>query len=259
MEQQQQIFDLLLEQEDVSWKQILYDLVKNEEMDPWNIDITLLTHKYIQMIKNMKENNLRISGKVLLAAAFLLKIKSTHLIDHDISNLDKLLSQTEEMIDEEELFSDLSGKREKQQFKLIPRNPQPRNRKVSINDLVDALQRAMASKRRILAKQKPIKFEMPKRGVDIVEIIRDIYHKIVYYTDKQQQEKLSFTHLLPPRAGKREKVYTFIPILHLENEDKIVTQQEKAFDEIWASDKFSFPLQIATLALSSPENIGSDN
>ena len=232
--QQQQVIDLLLEQDDVAWKRILYDLVKTEQMDPWNIDITLLTQKYIQMIKDMKENNLRISGKVLLAAAFLLKIKSTHLVDHDIFNLDRLLSQTEEMIDEEELFSDLAGnKKDRQHFQLIPRNPQPRNRKVSINDLVDALQRAMASKRRILAKQRPVKFIMPKRGVDIVEVIRDIYYKIVYYTDKDKNEKLSFSKLLPPRAGRREKVFTFIPLLHLENEDQITTEQEKAFGEIY--------------------------
>ena len=51
---QQKIFDLLLEQEEISWKTIIYDLVKSEEMDPWDINITLLTQKYIQVIKEMK-------------------------------------------------------------------------------------------------------------------------------------------------------------------------------------------------------------
>ena len=86
---QQQIFDLLLEQEDVTWKSILYELVKTEQMDPWDIDITLLTKKYIQIIKELQQQDFRISGKILLAAAFLLKIKAAHLVDHDISNLDK--------------------------------------------------------------------------------------------------------------------------------------------------------------------------
>ncbi len=232
---QQQIFELLLEQEDVSWKSILYDLVKTEQMDPWDIDITLLTQKYIQIIKAMQEHDFRISGKILLAAAFLLKIKSAHLVDHDISNLDKLINQSEDSLDEENLFNDAENgsSKEKQQFTLIPRHPQPRSRKVSIHDLVDALQRAMASKKRILAKQRPVKFILPERKIDIMGVIRDLYHKIVYYTNKENAEKLTFTQLLPPRAGRQEKAYTFIPLLHLENQHKVETEQAKPFDEIY--------------------------
>lgn len=232
---QQQIFELLLEQEDVSWKSILYDLVRTEQMDPWDIDITLLTQKYIHIIKAMQEHDFRISGKILLAAAFLLKIKSAHLVDHDISNLDKLINQSEESMDEESLFNDLEGghPKDKQQFALIPRHPQPRSRKVSIHDLVEALQRALASKKRILAKQRPVKFVLPERKMDIMGVIRELYHKIVYYTNKESSDKLTFTQLLPPRAGRLEKAYTFIPLLHLENQHKVETEQAKPFDEIY--------------------------
>jgi len=95
------------------------------------------------------------------------------------------------------------------------------------------LQKAMATKKRILDRQRPVKFVLPDRKIDIMEVIKDIYHKIVYYTEKDQMDKLSFTQLLPPRAGKQEKVFTFVPLLHLENEDKITTEQERPFDEIY--------------------------
>ena len=226
---QQQVMDLLLQQEEVSWRTILYDLVRTEQMDPWDINITLLTQEYIKVIKKMQEHDLRISGKILLAAAILLKMKSTHLIDNDLNNLDKLLNQTEDA--EEELLNLMeTNPPSKEKFQLIPRHPQPRNRKVSIHDLVEALQQALASKRRILARDKPVHFQMPKTKVDIVAIIRDIYYKIAYYADKE--EKLTFSRLLPPNAGKREKVYTFVPILHLENEQKISTKQAQPFGEI---------------------------
>ncbi len=231
---QQRIFDLLLQQEDVTWKTLLYDLVKEEQMDPWDINVTLLTHKYIELIKGMKEHDFRISGKILLAAAILLKIKSTHLVENDIAQLDQLINETEEEVLEEELFDELHNevKKEKQTFQLIPRNPQPRNRKVSIEDLTKALQRAMASKRRFLERQRPRKFTVPKRKIDIGEVIRDVFHKINYYTKKQKKKSLSFQKLLPPKAGKKETVYTFLPLLHLENQEKIVTEQEKAFADI---------------------------
>ena len=64
-------------------------------------------------------------------------------------------------------------------------------------------------------------------------IIREMYHKISYYSAKEDGQELSFTKLLPPHAGKKEKVYTFIPLLHLENEKKIETTQKAHFDEIY--------------------------
>ncbi len=232
MSEQQQVVELLLEQDEISWRTILYDLVRTEQMDPWDINITIITQKYIDLIKKLQEHNLRVSGKILLAAVFLLKIKSSYLLDHDISNLDRLISQTEDADEDMLEIGPDNQKRVKEKYQLIPRNPQPRNRKVSIHDLIDALQKAMATRKTILAKQRPVKFILPKRNVDIMEVIRDLYHKIVYYTEKDQKVELTFSELLPPRAGKMEKVYTFVPLLHLENEQRIETRQNKAFDEI---------------------------
>ena len=236
---QQQVMDLLLQQEEVTWKTILYDLVKSEQMDPWDINITLLTQEYIKIIKKMQEHDLRVSGRILLAAAFLLKMKSTHLIDNDLTNLDKLLHQTEDA--EEELLDlmEAAPARSKDKYQLIPRHPQPRNRKVSIHDLVQALQQALASKRRILAREHPVTFHLPKSKNDIVTIIRDMYYKIAYYAKKE--DTISFTRLLPPAAGKKEKVYTFVPLLHLENDQKIATKQAAAFDEMYVSMKPAGP------------------
>ncbi len=229
---QEQIYDIVIEKDDITWKDLLHDLVKSEDMDPWNINLTLLTQKFIEMIKDMKEHDMKISGKVLLAAAFLLKLKSAHLLDHDISKFDSFLNDPED--EEYDEFDDefQKSERDKRQYTLIPRNPQPRSRKVSIHDLVDALQRAMETKRRKLAKNAPVKFVMAKPGVDIMEIIRELQNKIDYYSRKDPKAKLTFTKLLPPRAGKAEKVFTFIPMLHLENEGRINTHQKESFGEI---------------------------
>jgi segregation and condensation protein A len=232
---QEQIFDMLLNEEEVSWRTIIVDLVKTEQMDPWNIDITLLTQKYIQVIKEMSEHDLKVSGKIVLAAAVLLRIKSTHLLDKDISNFDSMLNQDESLDElEDELFENVEGglRRVREKYALIPRNPQPRNRKVSVHDLVNALQRAMASKKRILAKMKPVKYQMPDRHVDIMEVIRDVYHKVTYYSEKDKIKTIAFSRLLPSQPSRTDKVYTFLPLLHLENQHKIEMEQEKPFDEI---------------------------
>jgi segregation and condensation protein A len=227
-----QIMDMLIKEEEISWKTIIYDLVKTGEINPWDVNLTILTQKYIEIIKKLKEHDLKLSGKVLLAAAILLKIKTGHLIDNDIFKLDALINQGEDLEEiEDEIYQGIEGyKKDKQSYTLIPRNPQPRNRKVSIHDLVNALQRAMISKKRVLEKMRPEKFAMPSRTYDIMEVIHEMVQKIGYYSKKD--DKLTFSRLLPPKAGKQEKVYTFIPLLHLENQHKIEMVQEKPFDEI---------------------------
>ena len=229
---QDQIMDLLMKEEEISWKTIIYDLVKTGEIDPWDVNVTILTQKYIEIIKKLQEHDLKLSGKVLLAAAILLKIKTGHLIDNDISKLDALINQPEDLEEiEDEIYEGVEGhKREKESYTLIPRNPQPRNRKVSVHDLVNALQRAMVSKKRVLEKMRPEKFAIPNRKYDIMEVIHEMTQKISYYSKKD--DKLTFSRLLPPKAGKQEKVYTFIPLLHLENQHKVEMSQKKPFDEI---------------------------
>ncbi len=236
---QEKIFDLIVNQDDITWKSLLYDLVKTEQMDPWDINITLLTQKYVKTIKELKETDLKLSGKVLLAAAVLLKMKSHKLVNEDIEEFDRLMALTEEMEGDEffsEFTEDLFTKNQRdieQKYKLIPRQPQPRTRKVSIHDLVNALEKAMDSKRRSLVRQKPLKFEIPKRNFDIVETVRDIYARIKFFFQAGKNKNLTFSQLLPSHAKKQDKVYTFIPLLHLENQRKINTHQQKHFGEIF--------------------------
>ena len=46
----EKIFQILFEKDDVTWQTIIYELVKSEEIDPWDIDISLLTKKYISQV-----------------------------------------------------------------------------------------------------------------------------------------------------------------------------------------------------------------
>ena len=235
---QDQIFDILMQKEDVTWRDLIMDLVSSEGMDPWNLNLNLLTQKYIDTIKTMQEHDLKISGKILLAAALLLKFKSKHLVNVDIQRLDQMFESSHDDFEEneddfeEEDYDDSPSqeKKEKRSYQLIPRNPQPRNRKVSIDDLVNALQRAMTTKKKVLEKIKPEKFEKIRhRKIDIGEAIEEIYSKIEFYS---QSGDVTYNMLLPHNPTKEEKVFTFLPLLHLENHMKIGINQEEPFKEI---------------------------
>ena len=234
IQSQEQVFELLFDKEDVTWKSMLHELVRTEQMNPWDINISMLAQKFLEMLKTLKEMDFRISGKIILAAAILLKLKSNRLLGEDISNLDKLFAQTDEEEDGllDELQDEPIPKEEVSDFRLIPRTPQPRKRKVSIFDLVDALQKAMeVKKRRVMRDIPSVKVEIPEKKVDVSEIIKNTYSKIKNYFVQHQNAKLTFTKLVPSET-KQDKIYTFIPLLHLTNQRKIDMLQYNHFGEI---------------------------
>ena len=47
--EQEQLHDILFSRE-IGWQELIYDLINAEQLDPWNIDITILTDKYLEKI-----------------------------------------------------------------------------------------------------------------------------------------------------------------------------------------------------------------
>ena len=91
-----QLISMLVDQQEITWKSMIYDLIRSEKMDPWDVDVSVLTKKYIDMLKKLKELDLKVSGKVVLCAAILLKMKSTRLVGEDLQRLDQLFADSEE-------------------------------------------------------------------------------------------------------------------------------------------------------------------
>ena len=230
MDSNERIFQILYNSDEVTWQTLLYELVKKEQMNPWDVNISLLTKKYIETIKKLKELDFRISGKILLAAAILLKIKSNRLLNEDLSELDRLLTDSEEELADDLGLEDTPIDYEEEKHPLIPRTPQPRKRKVSIYDLVNALEKALeVKKRRVLNSIPPMDVKVPKKTKDITQVIKDVYVRIkTFFT---RQKKLTFSQLVPSDA-KEDKIYTFIPLLHLTNQRKIDLSQKEHFGEI---------------------------
>lgn len=229
---QEQIHGLLFGDK-LSWQAIIYDLINTEQLDPWDIDISLLSQKYLEKIKELEEANFFVSSKVLLAAAFLLRIKSELLLNRDIQDLDDILfgkKEEKHYIQERiELDEDVPG--------LIPRTPLPRFKKVSLQELLAALGKAITTenrriKRVVLAKQQEIEtaLSLPKRTINLKDQIKSVYDKLVEIFDKRE-ERFAFSEL----AGDtpESKVSAFIPLLHLDTQHKVWLEQEEHFDEIW--------------------------
>jgi len=230
-----QIYDILFNGDEVTWQSIIYDLIKSNEIDAWDIDLTVLTKKFLEALQKIKGTDFRISGKVVLAAAMLLKIKSKRFIEHDIQQFDELFKEPEveslEDFMEGDLDSELANL-DKEKPKLIPRTPQPRERKVTIFDLVSALEKALEVKKRKVGNfVLPERIQAPEKVRDITAIMRDVLISIQEYTNKNQVDTMVFDDLLKSDK-KKDKIYTFIPLLHLTNAGKVDLNQDGHFSQI---------------------------
>ena len=228
-----ELYDILMNRDEITWQTLIYDLIKSERMDPWDVDISLLTKRYLETLRLLKEANFLISGKVLLAAAILLKIKSDKLVDEDFADFDALLYPSDNL-NEDELYAQ-PGKQylDHEHPKLTIRTPLARKRKVNINDLIFALQKALeVDQRKTLRKlrEKEINVHVPEKKIDISHLIKTVYEKIVNFF-KFKKEILTFDKLIQSDK-KEDKIFTFIPLLHLDNQEKINLIQEEPFGEI---------------------------
>ena len=141
---QEQFFDLISGNE-LGWQVILYDLIKTEQLDPWDIDLATLADKYIEIIQLMEDADFFVSSKILLACSLLLRLKSEILINSYIQDLndalygrkdDKRTEIEKILINEDELPT------------LVPRTPMARHKKVTLQELIGALNKAIETENR---------------------------------------------------------------------------------------------------------------
>jgi len=228
---QNQFFDLITG-EGLSWQAIIYDLIKTEQLDPWDIDLGILADKYVDIIQHLEEADFFVSSKVLLACSLLLRLKSDILINSYIQDLNDALYGRKDVkkyeidrieIDENELPI------------LVPRTPMARHKKVTLEELMKALNHAINTENRRIKKEikgrqaeRSALTVMPRNFVPLKVRIKSIFG-IVDNHLKQGNDHIKFSHLAP---SKEEQLACFVPILHLSNEEKVFLRQPGHFEEI---------------------------
>ena len=205
-------------EEEITPVDILLQLVTMGKVDPWNIDIVDLTEKYIERLREMKELDLRVSARAILAASILVRMKSEALLHAD---------EEEEEEHEEKLHVDVE-----------PLAPPLRRveRYYTFDDLLDALMDALEeAEKRKPRKKKKVEIEEEVFVVDDfrVDIEKHVYrlHEIVVSMYRETKEPIKFWDLVfdpTPKIVAR----TFLYLLFLSNMGKVDLIQEEPFGEI---------------------------
>jgi len=229
---QDQIQDLLFDDR-LSWQTIIYDLINSEQLDPWDIDLSVLANKYIVRVRELEEANFFISSKVLLAASLLLRLKSEILLSKDLQSLDDILYGKKE----EKTYSQERIVLDEDIPELIPRTPLPRHKKVSLQELILALSQAISTENRrerkaLVLKQHELDayLPIPKRLVNLHDKIKGLYSKLKEIFMNSDQ-KVAFSTL--SSLDSEERLLNFVSLLHLDTQQKVWLEQEGHFEEIW--------------------------
>ena len=125
---------------------------------------------------------------------------------------------------------------------LTPKSPLPRLKKVTLDELMSALDTAINTESRRIDRELQKKqrerlayIDVPKfRRVNIKDRIRQFYAKVLSsFNNPKHKAKLKLPYSHFTKDNKDEKIACFLPMLHLSNTNKVWLEQPDHFDEIY--------------------------
>jgi segregation and condensation protein A len=214
---QMDLMDLI---EQPAWKTILIDLVKSNKMNPWDIDVAILTQKYLDKINRLETSNLKVPANAILACAILVKTKSKQL---------KLSSVEEE--DEELALSDEQKELFLEEIPDLMASRSFREGKISLDELVNSIEGIIQQ----TTPQKRNMREIPKMELDfdttsIEDKLGDVLDLIKGKVDSQG---LVMFNDLVEDTENNSLINVFLPVLFLMNSGKVLAYQEDFFGDIF--------------------------
>lgn len=212
-------FDIARFVSEATWKDILLDLVRKDKLNPWDIDITEIVGKYVDVIKGLRVMDLRIPANIILAASIMLRLKS------DMLELDEpAVLEQDGAMPMERPFVQVEG--------LSARLRLPPRRRVTLHELITALEEAMRFKEyrteMLMSEAKSVPLVLAR--VDMEADVEELYSMIKEHVDSSGA--LTFSHLRSILHKGDALLDVFMPMLFLANRNRILLLQEDFFREI---------------------------
>lgn len=229
--EEQNLLEMIIKEQ--SWEELIYNIVSYEGLNAWDVDIIKLTNSFLDYVKKLKVLDFRIPAKVVLVAAILLKLKS--------EVLSPLKGEEIEYFPEGKQYSEEFDwiRQQVEQMNLKPPMERHVRRKVTLDELVGALRKAM----KVGEKKERIKRRLGKRiskeigeEEDIEIRIKRLMSAVDGLLTKLKSEKVEFSKIVD-KWEREEIVRHFMPLLYLSSRGKVATEQEEFFREIFISKR----------------------
>ncbi len=233
---------------------MLVDMARRGEIDPWNVDVVEVADKFLQELERAKKLDLRVSGRVLLYAAILVRMKADILAEEAVLEEENNLEDNNDenyIIDEdyppevsffendldytcedykESTELDLELKSDEVISYLLSPHRKVR-RFTTLKDLLAELKKAEKGKKK---KEKVRKRDEVKRVIEIPheEDMEDTIERVERELIKLFEVKgiVMFSELVK-KKGKSEMLSYFVSLLYLSFRKKIEIEQERIYED----------------------------
>lgn len=225
--------------------EILVSMAKSGKIDPWNIDIVDITDKYLTHLVQSKANNLRLTGRTLLFAAILLKLKSNILEGIDPNEFEAVQDNNEFEYDD-----DWEGASE------LDNEPISTNNVISIEEVLQRRTSVRLNRNRVVTLKDLIRqlefYEQLDRKQSLKNSLERAKRRVKSYAKLSSDDIINLAH--------DEYIENSVKILH-ENLIKIFEKEEKIELNtltLLGMDKISAYIALLFLAASSDFELVQD-
>ena len=221
---------------------LLLHLIKQENIDIFEINIAEITDQYLKYIEQMEHLNLNIDSEYLVLASELIELKSRELLPHDDIEDDYEEDPKENLINrliEYQKYKEISQKLkvfEGEQKELFSRLPSlldefhdtnvKIDEEIDLDDLLKAFMRFQEKK----AYEKPLNTVVARKEYSVQKRAKEINEKL------KKKKKLKFDELFDIYT-KEYVVVTFLAVLNLAKEGQLMLKQDRNMDAIILSVK----------------------
>lgn len=222
---------------------LLLHLIKEQDIDIYDIKIEDITKQYLDYIRHMKELNLEIASEYLVMASELIEMKSKMLLPKKKEKEDDDYEEDPRELLIERLLDYKRYKEVTSEFKdleltrkmIFTREPDNLNRYVKedenseelgVADLIDAFNNLL--KRKEL--DRPIATKITKKELSVTEKVNKIKNIL------RNKKKINFEDIFEV-STKEEVIISFLSVLEMVKKDEILLTQEGNFKNIVISLK----------------------
>ena len=218
---------------------LLLHLIKEKNVDIYDISIEEITKSYLDYINKMEELNINVASSYLVMAAELMEIKSKSLLpkveseedneEEEVSreNLINKLVEYKKYKEMTEVFKELEINRNNIYIKPPENinnyiNNEIYNEEIEIDKLVEAMKNFLNRKEL----EKPLKTKITNKEYSVKERKNSIRNII------RNKKRVEFTELFE-EYNKSYIAVTFLSVLELAKEHELRISQDKNFDNIF--------------------------
>ncbi|MBI4357694.1 MAG: segregation/condensation protein A [Candidatus Omnitrophica bacterium] len=218
---------------------LLLDLIKKNEMDIYNIEISVITKQYLEHLKQMKEFDLEIAGEFLVMAATLIYIKSKMLLP---------LTEAEEEEGEDPRAVLVRKLLEYQAFREAAKKLgflEDERGKMFTRQVADYYLNALSPEDIAIDTFSANLFDLLNAFQSVLqgvskETFHEVFEEVISIEEKIEQIKqilterreIRFRDLFGAKFTKNELIATFLALLEIVRSKFALVAQEKQFGEI---------------------------